>query len=374
MQKKLIALAVASVVSAPVFAQSQVSVYGVIDVGIESAKFNDNDGNITRMFNSGNTTNRLGFKGSEDLGNGMKANFMLETQPEPDVGAAPANTSFWGRTATVGLSSSSWGSVNLGSQYTPWFSARAANDIFYTAGSGSNYLLEGSLTRMSNSIRYDSPSFNGFTVAVMYGMGETTGLTTIVAGGPNPYGAPVGTTLATASYNSQEGLTDATKDVGRSAGLNLAYANGPLALRYGYNDQRVADVVGGPSVNQTLNTLNGSYDFKVAKLVAGWSSNKVDQDIQDTRAWYIGGVMPVFGKDLVKLEYTRLNDKLNDSADSRLIALGYEHMMSKRTVLYATYAKMNNDSLVNRSFLTGGGAVTAGFDPSSFQMGLKHSF
>ena len=356
MQKKLIALAVASAaaaISAPAFAQSQVSVYGIIDVGIESAKFSDAAGNLTRMVNGANNTNRLGFKGSEDLGNGMKANFMLETQPAPDTGTVGTGTNFWARTATVGLSSNSWGSVNLGSQYTPWFSARAANDIFYTAGAGSNYLLEGNATRMSNSVRYDSNNMNGFTFSAMYGLGETTN-------GVN------------AAYNGDEGTTAANKKVGRSAGLNLAYANGPLALRYGYNTLLLT---AGPDVNQKLNTVNGSYDFKVVKLVAGWSSAKIDNNGGDTRAWYLGGVMPVFGSDLIKLEYTKLTDKIANSADTNLVALGYEHPMSKRTTLYATYAKLNNDTKATRmTFLTGGPGVLAGFDPSSLQMGMRHSF
>ena len=345
MQKKLIALAVASVVSAPVFAQSQVQIYGVVDVGIESAKYSDADGNLTRMITSGNTTNRIGFKGSEDLGNGMKANFVLEGQPSPDVGTHAA--SFWGRTSTVGLSSSSWGSVNLGSQYTPWFSARAANDIFYTAGIGSNYNYEGGDTRMSNSIRYDSANYNGFTFAAMYGMGE-----------------------AGAAYNAQEGTTTATKKQGRSTGLNAAYVNGPLALRYGYDTQIITQ---GPDVNMKRNHINGSYDFKVVKLVAGWNSAKLDGGATDNRSWYIGGVMPVFGKDSVKLEYTNFNDKTAASKDSKLIALGYEHPMSKRTTLYATYAKLTNESAAANT-LFGGVGVAAGYDPSGMQFGLKHSF
>ena len=354
MQKKLIALAIASLVSAPVFAQSQVSVYGVIDVGVEFAKFNSTDGNINRMITSGNTTNRIGFKGTEDLGNGLKANFVLEGQPDPDVGTHNSGGAFWHRTSTVGLSSNSWGSVNLGSQYTPWFSARAANDIFYTAGSGSNYNFESGDTRMSNSIRYDSPSMSGFSVAVMYGFGELGGV-----------------------YGAQEGLTTATDKQGRSVGLNLAYANGPLAVRYAYDSQTITQ---GPDVDMERNHVNGSYDFKVVKIVAGWNSNKLDTGATDNRSWYLGGVMPVFGKDLIKLEYTDWNDKTATAAtgskDAKMIALGYEHPMSKRTTLYATYSKLSNDSGAARGFLTGAGnsAVALGFDPSSFQMGLKHSF
>ena len=348
MQKKLLALAVASLVSAPVFAQSQVSVYGIIDVGIQSGKFSDADGNITRMISGGNNTNRIGFKGTEDLGNGMKANFVLEGQPSPDNGTHAAN--FWGRVSTLGLSGSSWGSVNAGRQYTPWFSLRAANDIFYTAGIGTNYSLEGGDTRMSNSIRYDSVSMNGFTMSALYGFGDTLPAT--------PAGA-------------NEGTTGPTKKLGRAGGIGIAYANGPLALRYCYETQTKTV---GPDVSRKSNHLNGSYDFKVVKLVAGWNSHK-QSAVQDDRSWYIGGTMPVFGKDLIKLEYTRLNDKLVNSKDSNLIALGYEHPMSKRTVMYATYAKMNNETAATKS-LNGGAlaAVGGGYDPSAFEFGLRHSF
>lgn len=343
MQKKLLALAVASLVSAPVFAQSQVSVYGIIDVGIQSGKYSDATGNLTRVINGGNNTNRIGFKGTEDLGNGMKANFVLESQPGPDTGVAVGN--FWTRLATLGLSSNSWGSVNVGRQYTPWFSMRAANDMFYTAGIGSNYSLEAGDTRMSNSIRYDSNSMNGFTMSALYGLGESAPLV------------------------GDEGTTAATKKLGRAGGIGLAYANGPLALRYGYETQTKTT---GPDVSRKSNTVNGSYDFKVAKLFAGWNSHK-QTAVQDDRSWYLGGSMPVFGKDLIKLEYTRLNNKLIANADSNLIALGYEHPMSKRTVMYATYAKMKNETNAAKTLL-GGVAVAASYDPSAFEFGLRHSF
>lgn len=389
MQKKLIALAVASLVSAPVFAQSQVTVYGVIDVGVESVKYSNNAGALTRMMTSGNTTNRIGFKGSEDLGNGMKANFVLEGQPYPDVGTQGSNTAgngaTWHRTSTVGLSAANWGSVNLGSQYTPWFSARAANDIFYTAGAGSNYTnFERSNTRISNSIRFDSISYNGFSMAAAYGFGQAAG------------------------YDTQEGQASDKKELGRLVGLNLAYVNGPLALRYGYEKYRIGQsestIAGSTDLDSKANTINGSYDFKVVKLLAGWASYKNDINAgtvfgntvaaltpADEKSWYIGATMPVFGKDLLKAEYSRLKDDTptgaTGSKDTQMFAIGYEHPMSKRTTLYATYAKLKNDSGSQRQFLSDNavatcsaavlpatGCLAAGFDPSSFQMGVRHSF
>ena len=80
------------------------------------------------------------------------------------------------------------------------------------------------------------------------------------------------------------------------------------------------------------------------------------------------------GTDTIKMGYTSLDDKLPANKDAKLLAFGYEHPMSKRTSLYATYARMTNDRTANRSFLSGGGAVSAGFDPSSLQGGIKHIF
>ena len=360
MQKKLIALAVAGAAagftSAPVLAQSQVSVYGVIDVGIESGKYSDAAGNLTRVISGGNTTNRLGFKGSEDLGNGLKANFMLEHQPNPDTGGT-ASANFWHRTSTVGLSSSSWGSVNLGRQYTPWFSAFASQDIFHTAGVGTNYTLMVGDTRMSNSIRYDSVNINGFNFTAIYGFGETTN---------NAAG------VAVATDGAQEGTTAANKKAGQEVGLKISYANGPFTAHYGYDKQKANTALGAvPDTDITRNQLNASYDFKVAKLVAGWNSNKQSSNLADQRAWFIGGVIPVFGKDFVNIEYTKMNNKLVNNADAKLIAIEYEHPMSKRTTLYGTYAKLNNDGAAALSF---GPGVAAGYDPSALQLGLRHAF
>ena len=214
---------------------------------------------------------------------------------------------------------------------------------------GSNYSLEAALTRISNSMRYTSNSMNGFKIDVSYSFGNQ------VAGVTSDIG--------------QEGTTGATDKLGQETGIALSYANGPLALVYAYDKQTITQ---GPDVSKKLNHINGSYNFKVVKLVAGWNSQKQDL-VSDQRSWYVGGVMPVFGKDLIKLEYTRLNNKMTASADAKLIAIGYEHPMSKRTTVYATYAKMDNDAAATKTML-GGVAVAAGFDPNAFEFGLKHSF
>lgn len=351
MQKKLIALAVASLVSGGAFAQSSsVTIFGIIDVALESGKYSDAGGNQTRMISGGNNTNRIGFRGTEDLGNGMNANFLLEAQPNPDAGTTLVATQFWNRSSTVGLSGKNWGSVNLGRQYTPWFSVTAANDVFWVAGVGSSYSLQAGDTRMNNSVRYDSVNMNGFSFAAMLGLGQDGDATGV----------------------EQNGTTAAlSKNLGREVGFNVRYANGPLTLNLGWDDQRTAVVPG--DVNTKRTQLNGAYDFKVVKVGLGYNTNKNGGTLDD-RVWTVTAMMPVFGKDTIKAGYTRLNDRTASGKDAKLYAIGYEHPMSKRTNLYATYAKLNNDGGATRTLLGNAAVSVAGFDPSAFQMGIRHSF
>jgi predicted porin len=90
--------------------------------------------------------------------------------------------------------------------------------------------------------------------------------------------------------------------------------------------------------------------------------------------------VPVFGKDLVKLVYTNMHNKLAASSDAKLLSLGYEHPMSKRTTLYGTWAKMTNDSGAAVTLFgapgitTNIGGANPGYDPSSLQVGISHKF
>ena len=372
MQKKIIALAVASAAagfaSAPVFAQSNVSIYGVVDQALTSQN-QTNGGRVFSLKSSGYTTERLGFKGSEDMGNGMKANFVLEmgmnsnngNLDNNNGGTNGTNPSLFQRLSTLGLSGADWGSVNFGRQYTPAFiNVQAPNDLFRVAGVGSIYSLTNvGITRASNSIRYDSVNMNGFTFASLYGLGDTS-----VAG---PYPAGVG-------YPST-GAANAPKNLGRQAGLAVNYNNGPLMLGLGYNQLFLIAPIAGNYDSQKTTALTGSYNFKVVAINAGWQENKVDNSVSDRTVWNVGATMPVFGADSVKLSYSDRHDKINANSDSKLTALGYVHPMSKRTTLYGTYAHMANDSKINQGFLFGyTGALAAGTGANGFQVGLSHFF
>ncbi len=382
MQKKLIALAVASLVSAPAFAQSQVQIYGVIDQAFSSGNYGK--GNVAQIQGSGYTTERLGFKGSEDMGNGLKANFMLEMGIRSDAGMLDnsANQLFQ-RVSTVGLSGN-WGEVNFGRQYTPVFSIQGANDIFRVAGYGTAYALTNTgVTRANNSIRFDSANMNGFSAAVMYSMGDTgaTGATAQAALNDTTAASPLNGSTGSVY---QESTVD-PKDLGRHVGVNVRYANGPLALGLGYGAQKAMAVntVNTGVTTQKTTAFAGSYDFKVVAINVGYQTNKNDAPAgnaapsfaaSELRVWTAGATVPVFGKDSVKLSYNGLHNKLTSSADSKLWSLGYVHPMSKRTVLYGTYAKMTNDSAATKSFFGAPSLGAAGYDPSTIQLGLQHAF
>jgi predicted porin len=370
MQKKLIALAVAGAAagfaSAPVLAQSNVSVYGVIDQAL-TTQSQANGGNVTSLVSGGYTTERLGFKGSEEIGTGLKANFVLELgMHSPSGNLDNTRNQLFQRMSTVGLSGANWGEVNFGRMYTPLFSIQAMNDLFRVVGIGTIYSLTNvGLTRASNAVRYDSPSWNGLRLGAMYGLGDTG------SGDPST-GAAFTTTVNGATVSGTY-----PKDQGRQAGLDVTYRNGPLALGAGYSKYYETALDKNLQWDsQKTWAVTGSYDFKVVAIQAGWQENKIDDNMQDRTVWNVGATVPVFGADLVKLQYSDRHDKLISSGDSKLTALGYVHPMSKRTTLYGTYAKLDNDSNVAQGIILGvsGLNITPGYSPDGFQVGLAHEF
>ena len=167
MKKSLIALAVLAS-SGAAMAQSSVSVYGLADVWVGSQKNTTNGvsaGGFNKMAsNEGFATSRLGFKGTEDLGGGLKANFQIETNVGFDQ---PAATSLGNRQAWVGLSGG-FGEVQLGRVWTPYDDTRALiNDTFNANFASSFNVWEGYFDRTSNGIRYNTPSFSGFSAGVV---------------------------------------------------------------------------------------------------------------------------------------------------------------------------------------------------------------
>jgi predicted porin len=141
----------------------------------------------------------------------------------------------------------------------------------------------------------------------------------------------------------------------------------------------MAAAAGTSPVTRKVNALAGSYNFGVVKINAGYQTAKDDANPEtvNNHVWNLGADMPVFGADHVKLSYAKYQQKLTgaNNADADLVGLGYVHPMSKRTTLYATYAKITNETNAQMGMF--GGAQkpnAAGYDPSGFQVGLSHNF
>lgn len=378
MQKKIIALAVAAVASTGAFAQSNVTIYGNLDAGFQSltGTHKDNAGvyNVGAAtaasingINSGlNTSSLIGFRGQEDLGNGMKGLFNIEYNVNADGGNAAGGTGAQGAgangTATsyrqvyVGMSGG-FGTVSLGRHYTPFFLAAKTLDPFGAVGVGSILAIHpvgyAGVTRAGNSINYTSPNMNGFVLGALYGMGEET-----VNGAVS---------MATSS-------------------LKAVYANGPLLV--GAVFIRLADATGAVGQHVYSTAIGGTYQFAPMKLHMMYNSLRSSGATATTLVgaaantdfnngdWMIGLTVPM-GMGTIKAAINRGNDKTVQNQDATHVGLGYQYNMSKRTNLYVQYGHVSNNADGSYSMTSGtnqGLAAFAGARTTGFSMGMGHSF
>ena len=354
MKKSLIALAVLAA-SGAAMAQSSVTLYGVADAGVTYLNGADNWSGVT---SGNNLTSRLGFRGTEDLGGGLKANFVLEGGFNLDTGdgksGGASGTGFeFKRRSTVGLAGS-FGEVRLGRELTAAFNATARYDVFGSVGLGYSRLwADGAVAdananatavttnlRISNALTYVSPDFSGFKVGVNYGFGETT-----------------------------NGNSDSSY-----MGAGLMYDNGPLSLGLGL--ERLNNGANSVAVSDIdAWSLGGSYDFGVAKLLAGYRESTVDRATGENKrlGYYVAATAPV-GAGTVRVSYNRYENELanlKEKADQ--FAIGYVYGLSKRTSVYGTYAYIKNKDGANLYTLGSGGLKNNG-SQQGMQVGITHTF
>lgn len=372
MQKKLIALAVAGLASSAAFAQSNVTVYGVADVyyGYSNAT-----GQVARnAVNSGGLSgSRLGFKGTEDLGNGLKALFTLEYGLSVDDNTGVGAGSALARQQFVGLTGG-FGTAIAGRLQTAGYDFSAVTNGFHgtavnplqnvTKGFGGSYaltgtLLDGSLigqsSRASNALAYVSPSFGGVVVAYNHArLSETAN--TGSAGNPG-------------TSDSLANLLSATW-TGGPAAASVIYTNASLASNQGANTAK--------SIAEWA--VGGSYDFGVAKLYGSYQNQKVDTKSAD-KAWQLSGVIPTGAAGKVLVGYAQNSVKSTAASDdSKSWTLAYLHSLSKRTTLYTGYTNVKNDSgatlgtALTTTAAAGNSQPTAGGSARGFVAGINHSF
>ena len=330
MKKSLVALAVLAA-SGAAMAQSSVTLFGIVDAGYAVGNGNGTgSSNKTQLRNSGYNSSRLGFRGVEDLGGGMKAGFHLEGALSNDDGT-PGGFNFQRR--SVVTLSGSMGEVILGRDYTPQFWSETVYDPFGTNGVGTNIAFnKGGATgvRSNNGIGYKSPSMGGLALWAQTWMGENA--------------------------------STAAAKVGDGSGFRITFDQGKFSAAFA--DSSLTTGVG--TTNKTSN-IAGSYDLGVAKLMAQSNTTKIT-GAKDIKGSVIGAHVPMAGGTL------RIASSQTEQAgkQSKLMAVGFVNPLSKRTDLYATYARVGNSGGASAAL---NGAVTAvNASSTGYEFGVKHSF
>jgi predicted porin len=357
MKKTLISLAVLAA-SGSAFAQSNVTIYGIMDAGIVAERGGKN-GNVSKVSSGVANASRIGFKGTEDLGGGLSAVFLLEGGIKGDTGESDVAGSSFQRQSYVGLVSKSAGTLTLGRQYTPWYNAFVqVGDPFQAGLSGSAKNLfpaNGINVRNSNSVFYKSPDLNGVTAEVFYAAGE-----------------------------QKEAST------GRQLGASIGYQNGNLNARLAYNNRNNDVVVSNVVTDREIghNTLLAvNYDFKVAKAFFMFGSNKGLNSVAypngtaytaaavapstDSRNWLLGATVPVSAAGSLVASVARADDRNVANRDANQYAIGYLHKLSPRTTTYMSYGKIKNK---NGASFTVGNNAESGSGDSAYNVGIRHSF
>ncbi|HYD58823.1 MAG TPA: porin [Noviherbaspirillum sp.] len=330
MKKKWIALAALGAVMGPAFAQSNVTIYGLLDAAIvhESGSA---AGSSTRLSSGVQSGSRLGFKGVEDLGGGLSAKFQLESGILLDTGASAQGGVLYGRQALVGLAGG-FGEVTTGRQYTPYLNALDAVDPFGTGSiaNSQNLFVDGP-SRMTNSIIYATPgNLGGFSAAIAYGFGEVAG----------------------------------NISANRQLGFSAAYESGPLFLTVAHHDSNNATGSGGTKVS----FAGGTWNFGMAKLHLAAGNN--DASGLKSRDMLAGVTVP-FGQSSVMLSYVHKDDRSAAGNDASQLGLGYSYALSQRTNLYASYARISND---NAAAYTVGDATNGYAGNKGMAVGIRHRF
>lgn len=278
MKKTLIALAVLAASSAAM-AQSSVTIYGIADVVIHKDK-----GSSTQMTSGGFSTSRLGFRGTEDLGGGLKANFQLEQA----VGMTGGTGGTFNRQSWVGLSGG-FGEVRIGNTATPYDDVATASGLGFDSNvfdSSDIMFTQDSYTgRPGSVLYYATPDFGGFSAAVSYSINT-----------------------AKEDYTS----------------VRLSYAAGPLAVNLAYQDESDAN-------NEKYTVLNGAYDFGAFKLLAAYGKLSVS----DTDEYSVGVEVPLGANLTATLGYAASDTDGQTKATGFSGAVSYA--LSKRTNVYAGF-------------------------------------
>lgn len=337
-------------------AQSSVTLYGVLDTTVQRAS--QGSASITRVYGTGgNQYSRLGVRGTEDLGGGLSAGFVLDAGLNVASGiggaastdnatAGTAGGLVFNRRASLSLISRDWGEVRLGRGFVPSYWNLIVFDPFGTAGAGGIInTAQSALTqvatvqtavRASNSVGYFLPELNG-----VYGE------------------------LMKAVNNAPS--TSTTPDNGNYQGIRLGYARD--ALNVAVASGRTALANGAVSASN----VGASYVIGPVTASALYFADRKNAVAGPNRSngWMLGAQVKV-ATGYIPVSLSKISDNSASGRSAQQLAVGYVHEMSKRTAVYGTYSQIRNR---NGAALSGGGVTgVANATWTGMDFGIRHSF
>lgn len=358
MKYKTFALsALALAASSATFAQSsgQVNLYGTVDANVQVL---DGAATQTRVQSGGLSGSRLGVRGHEDLGGGLRAYFTLESGINLDDGSY-GQGSFWGRQAYVGLATP-YGKVSLGRQYSSLYALTDEFSQFSNLGTGASTAVIGGFgayepvrgsnasatgnggpVRVNNSLKLESANYNGFSAGALWGMGE-------VAGGTK--GNRVADVYGRYTGYGVDAMLSVVDDKADALGQNVRTVS--AAAAYDWNNFRF---------NGGVMEVN---DRTAANL--------------DGKGYWLGASYRM-GQHQFKGQYVESkNDGALADGKTQAFGVGYQYDLSKRTALYSSVTRFKNDGVgyIDRA----AGTIPVGLTDANnrnlteFVAGIRHSF
>ncbi|MES2322038.1 MAG: porin [Pseudomonadota bacterium] len=423
MKTKLIAGVIATCFAAPVLAQSSVTVYGIADAALMKTK-----GEKAKLVSGGADGSRIGFRGTEDIGGGFKAIFNLEARVELDTGsqtpslvhnndglyllkgmqslpasiragltaqmkqfgvaAVNSEKALFDRTAYVGLITPV-GAIMMGRMYTPGYEVFAAADTFENGTAGAwggvtggtaGFTALGADIRSQKSIQYRVAVPSGIGASVMYGFKNSgyLGRYEKFVGAAVTYkanGFDVGI-----AHNRGTNLDGKTSLVTSTAGGS--YTMGDIKLFAGYHDQK--------NVNSALlRDYIGAWDTSIAPSLAPLGAatagalrnifvTNITRNTQIDSHSAQFGMHYKLGAGRIMASVARQDDRTASNSDATLMAIGYDHNLSKRTDVYMVFANIKNQNdgqyTPGIAGAPGGFTKVPGDDSNAYQIGIRHKF
>lgn len=323
-----------AVFSGIVSAQATVTVYGTIDVNMTSNK-TDGTGTDTAMGENSLSTSRLGFKGTEDLGNGLKAEFQLESKLLPTTGNTGSSTTnqTFNREAWVGLSSATLGSIRMGT--TDITGAQGLDSTVGQAGNLSD-ALSNLGTDVTKVVRYTTPTFAGFSAQL--------------------------------GYSNPDATSTAETTAGRLTSAYVQYEAGNLGVYAGQVEKKVAVADGGFDQKET--TYGAKYNFGFATVgayrsvrdAATTTLNTSNGDFTQT-IFSVSSPVAALGAGVTAhgVYYKNEYDVSNKSGDVDGYKLALSKAFSKRTTGYVAYVDQSTNNTTDKN-------------SNTYVVGLVHSF